>query len=97
MRLLGAALAAVSALTLTACDSPADKEADRLGGVAENQAEATADAMENRADVLEDRADAQGAPADAPIRNDVRTLEAQAEQTDDVADELGDRVEAAAR
>jgi Tfp pilus assembly protein PilP len=93
MRVIGAALLAASALSLSACGAPPDSEAKRLADVAEQQAEATAAAMENRAEVLSDQADAQAAPSDAPFRADVTTLETQAQKTNEVTGELSERIQ----
>ncbi|MFZ5683469.1 MAG: hypothetical protein ACOY9C_02415 [Pseudomonadota bacterium] len=59
MRFGIAILAAAGALSLAACNSPADKAAEQKADAVEAQTEQKADALENKADAVERRGEAQ--------------------------------------
>jgi len=54
MRIVTIAVAAVGALTLAACGSPAEKAAEKQADAVEQQGEATADSLEKQADAQKD-------------------------------------------
>lgn len=89
MRILFAIAASAAALTLAACESPADKAAENKADAIDATAEVKADALENKADAV-DATDAAGSEAKSDA------LENQADAVRDAADTKGDAIEAEA-
>jgi hypothetical protein len=97
MRLFPAAVL-VGALALAACgDRAGDSATERRANIAQSQAKAGAAAMENRADLLDDSAENLTGPAEAQVKAEAKQLNAQADKTRDVVDEVGDRIKNGAR
>ncbi len=89
MRMLIVIAASAAALSLAACNSPADKQAEAQSDAIVDTADAKADAIEHRADAVE-AADTPAAEAKAD------SMDAQADAVRDTADAKADAVEQAA-
>ena len=86
MRISYLALAAAAAISLTACESPADNAAEQQADAIEANAEQQADAIENQADAAETAGNE--AKADA--------LEEKADAVEEAGNEKADAVEQSA-